>query len=319
MNVVPPRLQQILFSRVGFELEFIEPCRLTLEGLCCLRRELLRAARLSGLDQDVINSSLPVLFDPPLAADPVARKRYQRPGPSFSILPHEFLARDYRPGERMVLPICFWGQGVQHLGVFAAVLHALGNLGLLAGQGRFRLVAMQSEDAAGQKRVIWQSPAPLQNLAPTLIDARWWLEQEWSAAELLALQFLTPARLLSRGRPLFRADFGAIFPFILRRVSSLAYAHCGVELFDQPGELIAAAARVPSPRNRLRWRDWQRHEGGGRQQDLGGISGSMVLEGRALESLRWILALGSLLNVGKNAAYGAGHYRLLASDREARF
>jgi hypothetical protein len=45
-------------------------------------------------------------------------------------------------------------------------------------------------------------------------------------------------------------------------------------------------------------------------QDLGGIIGSVRLEGETLQSVFGILRVGSLMNVGKGAAFGAGCFRL---------
>ena len=63
---------------------------------------------------------------------------------------------------------------------------------------------------------------PLGEIAPPVNDLRWWLET-FAEVDSIVLEFVTPARLLSHGRPLFRIDFARLFPYILRRVSSVFY------------------------------------------------------------------------------------------------
>jgi hypothetical protein len=76
--------------------------------------------------------------------------------------------------------------------------------------------------------------------------------------------------------------------------------------------LLATADGVHEVQNALRWQDWRTLEGGVAAQELGGIIGSVRLEGENLQSLFGILRVGSLMNVGKGAAFGAGCFRLTA-------
>jgi hypothetical protein len=124
----------------------------------------------------------------------------------------------------------------------------------------------------------------------------------------------TPARLVSAGRPLFRPGVKTLFPFILRRVTSMAHAYCDVELVDDPGYFMEAAERVVELDNQLSWRDWRCLEGECRRQELGGVVGSLKIGGDGLRDILWLLRLGSLLNLGKGAAFGAGHFSLCAID-----
>ncbi len=251
------------------------------------------------------------LFDPPLAADPVARRRFQRPGPPFVILPPAKIPRQLEPGDIFPLQVIFWGEGRQFLADFIRVLEEFGPVGIHRGEGRFELLTVEGEDAAGTLGQIWRAGENPERLAPPASEAGWWLEAAVPAGPL-CLEFLTPARLITEGRPLFRASFNRLFPFILRRVTSMLHAHCGLEPVDNPRVLIGRAAEVIEVENRLAWRDWRVLEGENKRQELGGLTGHLRLGGEALDDLRWILGLGSLLNLGKGAAFAAGHYVLTA-------
>jgi hypothetical protein len=222
---------------------------------------------------------------------------------------HPEQERDFDAGDRLEITVSFWGRGGQLVGDFARVLQALGKIGFHRGQGAFELTAIEAEDASGNRLSIWQEGKGMQLLTPPINEVGWWLNRVEEPAAVL-LEFLTPARLLSQGRPLFKLDFRRLFPFVLRRVTSMLYAHCGREVVDDPRHLLAAADGVHEVQNALCWQDWRTLEGGGIAQDLGGIIGSVRLEGETLQSVFGILLVGSLMNVGKGAAFGAGGFRL---------
>jgi hypothetical protein len=297
----------IEFALLHFHLEFQERFRLSLAELLRLRRELLMAAGQTLGDRT--SERFQALFDPPLPDDPVALRRFQRPSPPFALLPHPDPERDFDGGDRLEITVSFWGRGVHLVGDFARVLQALGKIGFHRGQGTFELVAIEAEDSSGNRVTIWREQEGFHLLTPPINEVGWWLNRVAEPATVV-LEFLTPARLLSQGRPLFKLNFRRLFPFILRRVTSMLYTHCGREVVDEPGRLLAAADGVYEVQNALCWQDWRTLEGVGAAQDLGGIIGSVRLEGETLQSVLGILRVGSLMNVGKGAAFGAGCFRL---------
>lgn len=307
MIEVPKKLGAAEFAVVHFQLQFKESFLGGRGALLGLRRGLRRAGRhvLPGCAE----GSFDALFDPPLAADQAARRRYQRPGPPFAILSAADYPQACAAGDVFDLTATFWGDGVSRVEDFARVLRVLGPAGLRRGEGGCELVAIEAEDAAGCREKIWQEGESLSGVEVPRGDAAWWLATRLPASPL-TLGFATPARLMHRGRPLFRASFERLFPFILRRVTSMLHAHCNLELVDDPRPLLLCAAQVATTCNQLGWEDWRSLEGDGGGQDLGGVSGSVGLEGVVLDDIAWVLGLGSLMNLGKGAAYGAGRYFL---------
>jgi hypothetical protein len=313
---IPRELQGVDFALTRFQLEFQDSFRVSREVLLCLRRDLLQAAHLvlSPNTSAEGNGRFSSLFDPPLPEDPVALRRHQRPGAPFTLLPETDGAGEYEAGDLLELQVAFWGTGIQSLGDFARTLRAFGRLGLHRGEGQFELTAVFAEDAAGNRSRIWSEGENLKDMAPPVCNARWWLESGQPGGSSVDLEFITPARLLSQGKPLFRPSFGKLFPFILRRVTSMMHNHCGLEMTIEAQSLLRSAARVETRVNRLRWEDWKTLTGEKKDQDLGGVCGLLRLEGDALAEIFWILKMGSLLNLGKNAAFGAGRYRLRCPD-----
>ncbi|MEJ2698723.1 MAG: CRISPR system precrRNA processing endoribonuclease RAMP protein Cas6 [Desulfuromonadales bacterium] len=312
----PHLLQEFEFAQAHFLLEFQEPFHLTSKSLLRLRKDLRRAGGVALLDREGKEPDqrrFSALFDPPLTTDPVALRRFQRSGPPFVFLPPSDAPEEFLEGDVLNLPVMFLGKGIRLLADFARTLETLGPIGLYRGEGRFELAGIEAEDAAGRPLPLWGQGQRLDNLAPPLCNARWFLEDGVAPGLPLCLEFVTPARLMSGGRPLFQTDFTRLFPFILRRVASMAHAHCGVELVEDPGPLLTAARKVRVIENLMIWQDWRLLEGPEKSQDLGGLVGHLLLEGETLDEVRWVLKLGSLLNLGKSAAYGAGHYRVRES------
>jgi hypothetical protein len=310
---IPGELQGADFVLIHFQLEFQETYRVSRDALMSLRRDLLQAARLVLPRIDSSTEAMDrfsALFDPPLPVDPVALRRHQRPSAPFAILPEPDFAGEYEAGDLLALKVVFWGGGILTLGDFARTLRALGRIGLHRGEGPFELTAIVAEDTAGNRSRIWREGEALEDLAPPLCNARWWLESDLVGDDVVELEFLTPARLLSRRKPLFRPSFDKLFPFILRRVTSMLHAHCGMEFTMEAQLLLHAAERVETRVNRLCWKDWKSLAGEEKVQDLGGVCGLIRLEGDALADIFWVLKMGSLMNIGKNASFGPGSYRL---------
>ncbi|MFA5515667.1 MAG: CRISPR system precrRNA processing endoribonuclease RAMP protein Cas6 [Desulfuromonadales bacterium] len=307
LTPIPSILSTAEFSRLRFLLEFQETVPAGEAVLLRLRRDLLKAARGVLGRSERFNR----LFNPPVAEDPLARRRFQRPAPPFVILMPEPVPHRFEAGDALPLPVVFWGQGRQGIADFILIMEAFGESGIHRGAGRFVLRAVEAEATGGHWLPdFWRPGQNPDRLAPPVHDARWWLETSLPAETPLCLRLRTPTRLMANNRPLFQATFARLFPFILRRVTSMLYAHCGIEVTDEPQVLIARAARVNELGNDLVWRDWRVLDGQTHRQELGGLVGALHLGGEELEELRWILGLGTLMNFGKGAAFVAGSYSL---------
>ncbi|MBE0597731.1 MAG: CRISPR system precrRNA processing endoribonuclease RAMP protein Cas6 [Desulfuromonadales bacterium] len=307
---IPSRLRGVEFSRLNFLLELQEPYLARSEALLRLRRELRQAGR-----QLLAPDRFAPLFDPPPPTDPVARRQVQLPGPPFVLQWPDRLPQRLEAGDVLEVAATFWGEGRQRLGDFAQVMQALGPRGVHQGEGRFELIGIEAADGSGARRPLWGAGAKLGGLAPPSLEAGWYLETNLPVSDCLRLEFCQPARLLSAGRPLFRASFARLFPFILRRVTSMLQAHCGIDAGGEAPWLLARAATVQASDNHLHWQDWRCLAREEENQELGGLTGSLWLRGEALGDLFWLLALGALMNLGKGASFGAGHYLLHHQNR----
>nr|WP_320115492.1 CRISPR system precrRNA processing endoribonuclease RAMP protein Cas6 [uncultured Desulfuromonas sp.] len=312
-------LERAEFVKLKYRVRLLEPLDVDLATLLRLRRNFRAAGSYvfyhadGRADQSVHPFSQ--LFSPPIADDPLARQRYQQSGAAFVLQPDPTCCRHYERDELLTFPVVLWGGRQEQIGQLARVFQALGKNGLRHDAGRFELLEIAGQDSSGRYANLWRAGETLDRVQSPLRDADWWLSTLPVAVDSLMLKFITPARLMQHNRPLFRANFSDLLPFILRRVTSMLYAHCHFELVDDPARVLELAEQVNMLENHLEWQDWrQLGPDPQTQQPLGGLMGTVRLQGTALVDLLPVLELGTLMNLGKNAAYGAGCYQLQLLD-----
>lgn len=287
-------------AMVRFGLDVLTPCTLELGVLLSLRRSLMNAAGVLPGEQ------CRVLFEPPLSSDPTALRRFQKPAPPFVLRSVQSMVGSYQEGDRLQCEVLFLGAGIQSIGDFLVVLQNLGGVGLVAGGGCFEVAEIRCQGEDGRWRTFWEERHGTDNLVPDLIRLDLWLDRNWPAAKPLLLELVTPARLVADGRVLRRPRFDQLFRFMLRRVSSLLHAHCGIEPVMEPAALIQAAAAVEGKWLESCWTDWRELDGAGVVGSVGGVIGSLQLDGSALDDLLWVVLLATRFGIGKGSAYGAG-------------
>ena len=300
----PSGLVAAEMALVRFSLDLLSPCSLELRDLLGLRRPLHAAAGNLSPDRRA------ALLAPPLSPDPAAVRRYQKPAPPFVIRPGAHLAGTHHEGDRLELEVLFLGTGSLAIGVFLRLLQTCGERGLVSGEGRFEVSAAHNQGADGKWRRFWGDAQPRGELAPELVPLDQWLDRAWPHSLPVIFELSTPARLVAGGRVLRRPQFHQLFPFLLRRVTSMLHAHCGLEPVSEPAGLRDEVALVEAKWLECHWLDWREGGGGDDPESIGGCVGRLQLAGPGLENLLWIILLATLFGCGKGAAYGAGQCRL---------
>lgn len=139
-----------------------------------------------------------------------------------------------------------------------------------------------------------------------------WAPQAWEGARSVLVRFCTPARVVSDGRAKSAPSFQELVRALLRRLSSLAYFHCGGPLELDFPRLAAEAGGVTTAFEDLRWRAQSRFSSRQRQRvQMGGLVGSIVYRAHCAEALApylELLAAGTWLHVGKGAVMGLGQF-----------
>jgi hypothetical protein len=305
----PESLHQVDIVRAGFILEFWSPCRITpVDFLEIGRRLRFTAKHLFDSRDAAAARRWQMLFQPALSDDPVARRKFQKPAPAFVTTIPIKQEKLVAVGDRLELEVLFMGTGIGFIQDFLHCLIHLGRLGLVNGVGCFDVAAVHSRQPGQRPAPAWRQSDPLETLTCS-VQPLTWLLQNQPVSNHAKITFDTPTRLLVDGKPLRRPSFSQVFPFMLRRVTSMLHAHCGIEVIDDPTRLLDCVGALELYNKQLRWQDWRVITA---QQGVtvGGFVGEMHLIGHVLEELYWILAVAALLGIGKGATYGAGHITL---------
>ena len=243
-------------------------------------------------------------------------------------LPNGRIVFRYEAGERFEFGLTLYAQALQ---LFPYVVLAVGEFER-SGVGR------KTQQADGRWRrgtlavqKVWaENPLtgerqPVMQAGDTMVqvpDVPITHQQVASSSQQLAvgsqkrvtLRFLTPTRIIERGRLLkpghFR--FQPLFQRLMERLEALSRDFCDTPLrFDDPRGLIEAAGRVRVTDNRLVWEELRSYSTRQRRSTpTSGLLGMVVLEADDWTPFLPWLVWGRFTHVGKDAVKGNGWYEV---------
>ena len=302
MRALRSYLSDIEFAEISFHYRLATP-RILPDFPELLLRSTLHQTGMEILDPDPFER----LFTPPLPDDPTALRRYQRPAPPFAFQPRPHNLTTTAT-DRGIISCHLFGDGITLLDELIETMAEVQPFVFANRQRHGHLTAVTAADASGKEVTIWQK-GMAKCAAPPRITAAWRFDPLPTTSEW-RLEIITPARLLVQKKPLFHPTFRHLLPFILRRVTALCYFCNHIEI-EGASELLALSNGIEEEVSDWRWHDWRSHPGEGLLSELGGVCGQLRLKGQLADDLIDLLRLGSLMNIGKGAAYGAGAYRLI--------
>lgn len=234
----------------------------------------------------------------------------------------------YEPGERFEFGLTLYAQALQ---LFPYVVLAVGEFErggigrqLQQPDGRWRRgrIAIQEVWAenplTGEQQPVLSAGDKMVQVPDIPITHAQVLQTPISNIQYpIQLHFLTPTRIIQRGRLLkphhFR--FQPFFQRLMERLEALSRDFSDTPLrFDDPQGLIEAAGRVRVVENRLTWEELHSYSTRRRAgSPTSGLMGSVVLE--AADADGWSpfwpwLVWGQFAHVGKDAVKGNGWYRI---------
>ncbi len=126
------------------------------------------------------------------------------------------------------------------------------------------------------------------------------------------ITFLTPVRIKYSGKYVTNLEFHYLIRNLLRRISLLLYYHCGKKWTVDIKGIIEKSKKIKISKSELKFTEWERYSKRQRQKmRLGGIEGSIELKKcNELKFFTNLMATGSILNIGKQSAFGFGNYKV---------
>lgn len=239
------------------------------------------------------------------------------PRPFVIVAPDDTRTR-YAAGDALEFGLTLIGRGVEYLPYFLFSFERLGVMGLGRDHAPFRLErveALRPWQPTGT--VIYQDGQVLRgaNRLP-FIDAAALSAYAQSLPADLRLILHTPLRIRERGEVLRTFDFPALIRAACWRIDALTTFHGNGRWQVDHQRLVDAARAVAVDDVHTRWVDLQRTST--RQQQTmpqGGIVGAATLRGVGID-LRRLLALGSLVHIGKSCTFGHGSVRIARIEHQ---
>ena len=250
------------------------------------------------------------IFETPPPDDTAMLRKYPHAPHPYVIEPSLDEQRIYHAGDALVFRLVLIGKAIDYLPYFIYTFDELAKSGLGRQKGTCVLEEVASPAADGVDVVIFSGAQRVFRNLYRVVRMADIQEQAKAHAgrETLTLTFHTPTRLTFGGRLVERPEFHMFARTLLRRISTLAYFHCGERLEVDFRGLIDAATRVGIAESDARWVELTRYSS--RQQTelmMGGFQGSVTYAGHFDPFLPFLL-LGQHVHVGKGTVYGLGKY-----------
>jgi hypothetical protein len=235
--------------------------------------------------------------------------------PPFVIEAPSDARRIYRPGERLGFELLLVGRAIAYLPYFLMAFQELGRAGIGKPPGRYVLQRISAVHPWRREHEVVYDGIDVR-IGGRDLSIGWADVAAWASelpTDQLTLRFLTPTRMKYQNGYVIRPAFHVLMRSLLRRISALAFFHCGEAWDGDARELIAAAEHVVTAQAAVEWADWDRFSGRQRQRvPLGGFVGEMTYQGD-LAPFHTLLALGALVHVGKATVFGHGRYEIGAT------
>lgn len=258
----------------------------------------------------------PYLFDTYPPPDAEVLGQHQDVPLPLVIEPPNDRRRHLEPGDTLEFHVILVGESVRYLSYLAVAFQELGRQGLGKARGRFKLCELTAvHPYRPDTAIVYEENSPNVIRAATLPIT--FAECATRAVALppdrVTVHFQTPTRLKDAGLIIRETPpFLVFWRALMRRVSSLAYFHCGQQWEADYRGLLQAAKEVQLVDAGTHWAEFRRYST--RQQQgvsFGGVVGSATYAGD-LRPFLPVLALGELVHVGKSTVFGNGRFRLSA-------
>jgi hypothetical protein len=241
-------------------------------------------------------------------------------------------ALGFKPGERFEFGITLFGDALKFLPYFVLAVPEMGRAGVGVGRGKFALKSVWAENPFTHERECLLADGDNLVHTPTLTLTHAEVERvandklriEGGASEIenrelkIAVQFLTPTRLIEESDLAKAPAFEVLFARLLKRVDDLARQHAGGNGRPRAeiAELENRAACVQLVEAQTRWVEvWSGSARRGAASPLSGMVGRAVYaaEREVWQTLLPWLLWGQAAQVGKSTAKGNGVIKVIGA------
>lgn len=251
------------------------------------------------------------IFETPLPQNLLEKSKFKlkRPPHPYVLEPPITSKIEYNHNDGLAFNLILIGRGIEYLPYFVFVFEELGKRGLGKGRGKYELVRVDNEE--GER--IYESGKLSDNFQVKSFQD---IINECNIPESknyqqVKINFLTPVRIILRGKLPTKFDFNLFIINLLRRLSWLSIVHGNEELEFNYKYLISCADDVKIKERNIKWYDWERYSSRqGTRMKLGGFLGNITFEGDLKKFIPFI-KLGKYIHIGKQTSFGLGQYEIV--------
>lgn len=282
----------------ALRLEADIPDRYALFGIKSYFEEAFRQAAGCGGGPGPCNCPCHQVFSQPLSPDPAALKRYQKPA-----LPFVFRIPQLPelPNRRAIveLELVLAGPAAMFVSAFLAALEGMFTIPALRRKVPVTLIKVESAGYDGSRTVVASPGKGVALDRLVTLSLQGVRESTVLAPDVIAFSIVTPTLILTEGRPLRDFSFSPFMRVLIRRVSSMAYYYGEGDAELDFKWLAHLSHEVECVAAGFHWVGWGRTRYG--------VIGEGTFRGDLTDFHPFLLA-GELLNVGKGATFGLGHF-----------
>jgi CRISPR-associated endoribonuclease Cas6 len=260
-----------------------------------------------------LKCAYPYIFDTPVPEGSARMRRYERAPHPFVIDPPLDTITRYEHGSSLSFGLTLIGKAIDYLPYFIYAFERMGKdrgigKGRSFGNGRFAVERVDWVDRDGTEKPVYDGERKvLSNSFPPLTIRHL---PHTDNSKLVTVHYLTPTRITFDHQLHTYPEFHVVIRNLLRRLSNLAYFHCGEELKLDFKGIIDSAKQVETKDGQVQWRDWERYSA---RQDtkmkMGGFVGEVEYSGE-ISGFVPLLKLGEKVHVGKATGFGLGRYQV---------
>jgi CRISPR-associated endoribonuclease Cas6 len=240
-------------------------------------------------------------------------RRYERAPHPFVIDPPLDTITRYEHGSSLSFGLTLIGKAIDYLPYFIYAFERMGKdrgigKGRSFGNGRFAVERVDWVDRDGTEKPVYDGERKVLSNSFRPLTIRHLPHTDNS--KLVTVHYLTPTRITFDHQLHTYPEFHVVIRNLLRRLSNLAYFHCGEELKLDFKGIIDSAKQVETKDGQVQWRDWERYSA---RQDtkmkMGGFVGEVEYSGE-ISGFVPLLKLGEKVHVGKATGFGLGRYQV---------
>lgn len=257
------------------------------------------------------------IFDTSPRCDSLYLKKIEDIPRPFIIDPPFEEKTKFSPEESLSFNLILIGKAIDYFPYFIVSFKELGNAGLGKNRKKFLLKEVWADvnETQGKIAVFSLENGVIKNINNKLTWAEiinnFERKTDINRLKYWSLNFVTPTRIKYQNEFIGVPEFHIIIRNLLRRISNLAYFHCGEKLNINFSYLINQATKIRIEKINVEWVEWERYSFfQQKRMKFGGFIGEVIYKGDLSKFLPFLL-LGEYTHVGKGASFGLGLYKLI--------